>query len=58
MSTLIYVDIIYGVDFVQVFIKCRVDIITHFREIVYMHFMFLYQKKNSYTWFNYQQSFL
>ena len=38
MSTRIYVDIIYGVDLVQVFIKCRVDIITHFREIVYMRF--------------------
>ena len=32
------VGFIYGVDLVQVFIKCRVDIITHFREIVYMRF--------------------
>ena len=38
MSTPIYVDIIYGVDIVQVFITFRVDIITHFRITVYMRF--------------------
>ena len=32
------VGFIYGVDLVQVFIKCRVDIITHFRQMVYMRY--------------------
>ena len=38
MSTRIYVGFIYGVDLLQVFIKFRVDIITHFRQTVYIRF--------------------